>query len=39
MDMLSQQRAPIYEALQEFEKRRVVPSMCPATSGAGATRS
>ena len=27
--MLSQQRAPIYEALQEFEKRRVVPFDVP----------
>ena len=27
--MLSQERAPIYEALQEFEKRRVVPFDVP----------
>lgn len=28
-DMLSQERAPIYEALMEFEKRRVVPFDVP----------
>ena len=27
--MLSQEHAPIYEALQEFEKRRVVPFDVP----------
>ena len=27
--MLSQERAPIYEALQEFEKKRVVPFDVP----------
>ena len=36
---LDQRRAPIYEALEQFRQMRVVPLMCPATSGAGATRS
>lgn len=36
---LNQNRAPIYEALEQFRKMRVVPLMCPATSGAAATRS
>ena len=35
---LDQRRAPIYEALERFRQMRVVPLMCPATSGAGATR-
>ena len=36
---LDQRRAPIYEALEQFRQMRVVPLMCPATSGAAATRS
>ena len=31
--MLSQERAPIYEALQEFEKKRVVPFDGPGLKG------
>lgn len=39
MYKLEQNRAPIYEALQNFKKMRVVPFDVPGTSEDAATRS
>ena len=36
--MLSQERAPVYEALQKFEKMRVVPFDVPGHKEDGAIR-
>ncbi len=36
---LDQRRAPIYEALESSGRCGWFPLMCPATSGAAATRS
>ena len=38
MDINRQQKAPIYEALEEFKKRRVVPFDVLGTKEAGETR-
>ena len=34
---LNQNRAPIYEALEQFRKMRVVPLVGPGTRGGGGT--
>ena len=39
MDLEAQKRAPIYEALERFRKKRVVPFDVPDTKEDGETRS
>ena len=39
MGELSQENAPIYEALENLRKMRVVPLMCRDTKEAGGIRS
>jgi hypothetical protein len=36
---MDQTRAPLYDALEAMRDERIVPSTCPATSAARATRS